>query len=162
MRYLQILCIFFPSVRKADGSNYVANTLSGLDSSYERYLRNQNYEYSLTKNVEFAKLREVLTSKQRELKRQDLGNLKNRSVAVTDEDIEILWECQQMRSNTPESIINTIWFYSTIHFGTRYAEEQGDMCWRDINLCVDGEGQEYLEFMEQQTKTRTGKNVRDV
>ena len=78
--------------------------------SYERHLRNHNYEYLLTKSVEFAKLREVLTSKQRELKRQGLGNLKNRPDAVTDEDIEKQWECQQMGSNTPESIINTIWF----------------------------------------------------
>ena len=32
----------------------------------------------------------------------------------------------------------------------------------DINVSVDGKGQEYLEFMEQKTKTRTGENVRDV
>ena len=32
----------------------------------------------------------------------------------------------------------------------------------DINVSVDGEGQEYLEFMERQTKTRTVENVRDV
>ena len=58
--------------------------LRWLESSYERHLRNHNFEYSLTKSVEFAKLREVLTSKQRELKRQGLGNLKNRSGAFTD------------------------------------------------------------------------------
>ena len=82
--------------------------LCTLLSSYERHLRNHNYEYSLTKSVEFTKLREVFTSKQRELKGQGLGNLKNRPDAVTDEDIEKQWECQQMGSNTPESIINTI------------------------------------------------------
>ena len=36
------------------------------------------------------------------------------------------------------------------------------MCLWDINLSVDGEGQEYLEFMERQTKNRTGENVKDV
>ena len=36
------------------------------------------------------------------------------------------------------------------------------MCWADINLNVDGEGQEYLEFVERQTKTRTGDNPKDV
>ena len=48
------------------------------ESSYERHLRNHIYEYSLTKSVEFAKLCEVLTSKQRELKQQGLENLNNR------------------------------------------------------------------------------------
>ena len=103
------------------------NTLRWLESSYERYLRNHNYEYSLTKCEEFAKLREVLTSKQRELKRQGLGNLKHWSNAVTDEDIKKLLECQQMGSNTQESIINTIWFNSAIHYGTRSAEEHLNM-----------------------------------
>ena len=116
-----LLCRFFLSVRKADGSNYEPNTLHGLKSSYERHLRNHNYEYSLSKSVEFNRLRDVLKSKQRELKRQGLGNLKNRADAVTDEYIEKLWQSNQMGAATPESIINTLWFYSTIHFGTRTA-----------------------------------------
>ena len=157
-----LLCRFFLSVRKADGSNYEPNTLHGLKSSYERHLRNHNYEYSLSKSVEFNRLRDVLKSKQRELKRQGLGNLKNRADAVTDEDIEKLWQSNQMGAATPESIINTLWFYSTIHFGTRTAEEHRNMCWADISLKVDGEGEEYLEFVERQTKTRTGENPKDV
>ena len=67
-----------------------------------------------------------------------------------------------MGAATPESIINTLWFYSTIHFGTRTAEEHRNMCSADINLKVDGEGEEYLEFVERQTKTRTGDNPKDV
>ena len=50
-----------------------------------------------------------------------------------------------MGSNTPASTINANWFYSTIHFGTRSAEEHISMCLGDINLSADGEGQEYLE-----------------
>ena len=123
-----LLCRFFLSVRKTDGSNFEPKTLLGLESSYEQHLRNHNYEYSLTKSVEFAKLWKVLTSKQRKLKRQGQGNLKDRSDTVTDEDIEKR-KCQQMGSNTPESIINTIWVYSTIHFGTRSGEEHRNMCW---------------------------------
>ena len=55
-----------------------------------------------------------------------------------------------------------ICFISTIHFGTRSAEKHRNMCWGDINLKVNGEGQEYLAFMERQTKTRTGENIRDI
>ena len=55
-----LLCRFFLSVRKAYGSNYEPNTLCGLESGYERHLRYHNYEYSVTKSVEFAKIREVL------------------------------------------------------------------------------------------------------
>ena len=62
-----LLCRFVLSVRKADGSNYEPNTLHGLKASYERHLRNHNYIYSLSKSVEFNRLRDVLKSKQREL-----------------------------------------------------------------------------------------------
>ena len=110
-------------MRKADGSNYEPNTLRGLMSSYERHLRRHDYEYSLTNSIQFAKLREVMKSKQRELKRQGLGNLPNKADAVTDDDIEKLWQCNQLGAANPESIINTLWFFSTIHFGTRTAEE---------------------------------------
>lgn len=157
-----LLCQFFLSVRKSDGGNYEPNTLRGFMCSYDRHLRRHDYEYSLSGSVEFAKLREVLKSKQRELKRQGLGNLANKSEAITDEEIEKLWECNQMGAATPDSIINTLWFYTTLHFGTRSAEEHRNMCWGDIKLSEDGQGQEYLDFVERQTKTRTGENPRDV
>lgn len=157
-----LLCRFFLSVRKSDGSNYEPNTLRGFMCSYERHLRRYDYEYSLSNSVEFAKLREVLKSKQRELKRQGLGNLANKSEAITDAEIEKLWESNQMGARTPDSIINTLWFYTTVHFGMRSAEEHRNMCWGDIKLSEDGQGQEYLEFVERQTKTRTGENARDV
>ena len=77
--------------------------------SYDRHLRRYDYEYSLSsKGVECTKLCEVLKSKQRELKRQGLGNLANRSAAITDDDIEKIWECNQMGAVTPDSIINTL------------------------------------------------------
>lgn len=67
-----------------------------------------------------------------------------------------------MGARTPDSIINTLWFYTTVHFGIRSAEEHRNMCWGDIKRSEDGQGQEYLEFVERQTKTRTLENARDV
>ena len=157
-----LLCKFFLSVRKLDGSNYEPNSLRGFMSSYERYLRHKDYEYSLSSSPEFAKLRDVMKSKQRELKRQGLGNLAHKSEAITDEDIEKLWKCDQLGATTPESINNTLWFFTTVHFGMRSAEEHRNICWGDIKLDKDSQGQEFLEFVEWQTKTRTGENPRDV
>ena len=82
---------------------------------------------------------------------------KNRSNAVTDEDINKLWECQQMGSNTPESIINTIWFYSTIHFGTRSAKEHRNICWGDINFSMIGRGKNILNLWNDKLKLEPGK-----
>ena len=39
------------------------------------------------------------------------------------------------------------------------------MCWGDVKLCEDAKGNEYLEYTERQTKTRSGidtSNIRKV
>ena len=36
------------------------------------------------------------------------------------------------------------------------------MCWGDVKLRKNANGEEYLEYFERQTKTRTGENTRDV
>ena len=36
------------------------------------------------------------------------------------------------------------------------------MCWGDVKLCQISTGQEYLEFNERETKTRSGNDPRNV
>ena len=36
------------------------------------------------------------------------------------------------------------------------------MCWGDVKLCQTSTGQEYLEFNERETKTRSGNDPRNV
>ena len=36
------------------------------------------------------------------------------------------------------------------------------MCWGDVQLRQSINGEEFLEYLERQTKTRTGENPRDV
>ena len=36
------------------------------------------------------------------------------------------------------------------------------MCWGDVQLYQTTNGEEFLEYIERQTKTRTGENLRDV
>lgn len=160
-----LLCRFFMSVRKSNGDEYEPSSLRGLISSYDRQLRRYNYgEYIATSPV-FAQVREVLKSKQKKLKRDGKGNLPNKSEAISDHEINILWEKKQFGSETPDAILHTLWFYNTVHFGLRGRHEHREMCWGDVTLKTNTDGHEYLEFCERQSKTRTGndpRNVRDV
>ena len=36
------------------------------------------------------------------------------------------------------------------------------MRWGDVTIKVDSSGQQYLEYNERQTKTRTGENTRNI
>ena len=61
--------------------------------------------------------------------------------------------------NSPQALINTLWYNKCLHFGLRGGKEQRDLKWGDVILQKDTEGKEYLEFnTERQTKTRTGEN----
>nr|XP_006811835.1 PREDICTED: zinc finger MYM-type protein 4-like [Saccoglossus kowalevskii] len=115
--------------------------------------------YSLISSIEFNEVRETIKAKQKKLKKDGKGNLPRTAEAATDEEIKILWESGQFGSHSPEAIINTMWFYNTVHFGLRGNTEHRNM--GDVSLCTDSSGREYLEFSERQTKTRTGENPRD-
>ena len=131
-------------------------------SSFDRQLRRKNYGQSIACGHEFARVRETLAMKQRQLKREGKGNLPNKSEPLTDEDLNQLWDTHQLGSSTPDSILQTLWLYNTVHFGLRSCQEHRDMCWGDVSLKRDDNGHEYLQFCERQTKTRSGENPKDV
>ena len=49
-----------------------------------------------------------------------------------------------------------------MHFGLRGCKEHRDMSWGNVKLKKTVDGEEFLEFNERQTKTRTGSDCCDV
>ena len=88
------------------------------------------------KDVQFEQTRKALQSKQRDLKRKGIGNKPNASAALSEEDIQVLFEKDLLGSSTVEALLNTVWFNNTIHFGLLGCEEHREMCSRgDVKLC---------------------------
>ena len=131
-------------------------------ASFERYLKKKNYGFSIMKDAEFEQARKALQSKQKDLKQKGKGNKPNASVALTEEEIKLLYDKELLGTSTPEALLNTIWFNNTIHFGLRGCKEHRNMCWGDVQLRQTTNREEFLEYSERQTKTRTGENPRDV
>ena len=113
-------------------------------------------------DVQLEPTRKALQSKQRDLKRKGKGNKPNASAALSEEDIQVLYEKHLLGSSTAEALLNTVWFNNTIHFGLRGCKVHREMCWVDVKLCQTSTGQEYLEFNERETKTRSGNDPRNV
>ena len=80
------------------------------------------------KDVQFEQTRKELQSKQRDLKRKGKGNKPNASAALSEEDIQVLYEKDLLGSSTAEALLNTVWFNNTIHFGLRGCKEHREMC----------------------------------
>ena len=108
------------------------------------------------KDVQFEQTRRALQSKQRDLKRKGKSNKPNASAAISEEDIQVLYEKDLLGSSTGEALLNTVWFNNTIHFGLQGCKEHREMCWGGVKLCQTSTGQEHLEFNERETKTHSG------
>ena len=78
----------------------------------------------------------MLKSKQRNLKKQGFGNKPKAADALTDDDIENLYQSGQLGNSTPESLLNTLWINNTMHFGMRGGSaEHRAVCW-GMSICV--------------------------
>ena len=61
-------------------------------------------------------------------------------------------------SHCPTSLLNTLWFNNTLHYGMRGGSaEHRNLCYGDVKL-----GCELVEYNERQTKTRTGADVNNI
>ena len=80
------------------------------------------------KDVQFEQTRKALQSKQRDLKWKGKGNKPNASSALSEEDIQVLYEKDLLGSSTAEALLNTVWFNNTIHFGLRGCNEGTEKC----------------------------------
>ena len=58
---------------------------------------------------------DALKAKQKSLKKQGRGNRPNKTDAITDEEINILYEKKILGNETPESLLNTLWFNNSQH-----------------------------------------------
>ncbi|XP_061191553.1 uncharacterized protein LOC133199700 [Saccostrea echinata] len=160
----QLLAMFVLSVRKTDGQEYEPSSLRSIISSLDRKLGRQKYVHKImdSQDDSFRLTRDALKAKQKNLKKQGKGNKPSKAEAISDEEINILYEKKILGNETPESLLYTLWFNNSIHFGLRGVSEHYNLRWRDIKLKVSSHGTEYLEYNERQTKTRTGDNIVDI
>ena len=155
---------FLIGVRQRNGDEYQPSYLRGIFGSLERYLRRHGYGASIVSGHEFSTTKATLKSKQKALKRQGLGNRPKAADPISDADVNTLYEKGIFGGDTPMSLINTLWFNHTVHFGIRGGgEEHRRLCVGDLTLAFDSElNKEFIEYNERQTKTRTGENVNNI
>ena len=110
---------------------------------------------------QFSKTRDALKAKQKDLKGQGKGSKPNRADPLLDHQIDQLYDFKQLGKQNPNSVLNTLWYLNTLHFGMRGGStEHRAMCWGDVILNHDDERKvDFLEYHERATKTRTGDDV---
>jgi len=150
-------------VRKKNGEEYEPSSLRGFLQSVDRFLRKNGCAFSLLNDKEFCELQDIFKKKQKQLKAIGKGNKPNSADALSDEEIEEFHRVSVLGNNTPRALLNTVWMNNCIYFGMRPGQEQGDLCWGDLELKTNANVLRYVKFStNHQTKTRTGENPKNV
>ena len=124
-----------------------------MQSSIDRYLHESNYEYSILNSRFFKGSRDELEGKARLLCEKGLGKKPNKTNSLTRQEEDILWECGQLGDKTPKSIIATLWWQLTQHFGLRGRQEHHSMRVEDFSFQKNETGASYIVYAEGMTKT---------
>ena len=147
---------FFAEIRKKDGSEYEPDSLRVMLASLDRHLREKDAAFSIAKDIEFFNSRKVLKGKARLLRQEGFGKRPNAAKVLTSQDEELLWSKGVLGSHSPQSLIQTMWFLLTQHFGLRGCQEHHDMYVEDFAFSTDDNGIEFVTYEENPTKTRQG------
>ena len=116
----KLLAHFFTKVKKRDGKSYEPDSLTSLQRSLERHLRdNLGKQYSILQDREFALSREAILASRKKLKKEGKGNKPNASEPLESEDFELLWESGALGERDPEMLQNTVWLILCMHMGMR-------------------------------------------
>ena len=72
------------------------------------WLKENNYHVSIIRDRAFSTSRAVLEGKCKNLREHEKGNWSNKSNSLLESEVNILWECGQLRIHSPMPLINTI------------------------------------------------------
>jgi hypothetical protein len=150
----KLLESFYAEVKTQKGEDYEPECLKIMITALDRHLKDNGYQHSIVRDREFTSSKSVLEGKAKQLRQEGRGKRPNKSRQLTAEEEEMLWEKKRFGAETPEILIQTIWWLLTQHFGLRGRQEHHQMKMNDFRISRDDNGIEYVEFAEGPTKTR--------
>lgn len=156
-----VIAHFVLKVRKQDNSELEPDTLTSYIRSFDRFLREQGKPYSVLLDRQFAKARQALASKRKQLRRLGKGQRPNKAMGLTDNQIQKLWQEKQLGTCSSQTLLRTVWFNNTLYFGWRARDEHHRVKFGDFQVKQeDGpEKKTYVEWVtERGSKTRTGEH----
>ena len=90
-------------------------------SSLGRFLSSspQREPFFIIRDEVFTLANEALDVSMKDLARQGFISFTKHKRPIFSEDLEVSYAANQFRVNTPESLVNTAWFYPILYFGKR-------------------------------------------
>ena len=156
-----LLCKFFKTVKKLDGTEYEPVSLTCFQRSLQRSLNERGSDMNIIDGDKFKLSREVLSAKRRQLVvEHGKGNKPNAARELTKGEEDKLFECGEFGTSNPTVLQRTLWWIIALHFGFRARDESRRLKWGDVTLEKDPETENDILVWryERGSKTRQGQD----
>ncbi|XP_075172080.1 uncharacterized protein KIAA1958 homolog isoform X3 [Anomaloglossus baeobatrachus] len=144
IRLNELLEDFYVTVKKTDGSDFLATSLHAIRRGLDRILKNAGAGFSITSSV-FNSSSQKLKEKLRMLNKAGMSGSRSRNIVyftLTDE--EEMWRIGCLGDDGPVPLLSSVVKYNSQFLNMRTLQEHADLMYGDIELLKDGNNQPFF------------------
>ncbi|XP_069503850.1 uncharacterized protein KIAA1958-like [Ambystoma mexicanum] len=145
------LTAFYTKVRKVNGMEFSANSFLFFQTSIDRYLRENRYEYNIARGAQFTTSQEALKHKYQNLLQKEKERDWTIVQKLSDKDVESLRKKGVLSRLHPEGLLNLLFINNVRGFGVRRQLQGTALAWGHITVKKAPDGSECLEWKGNQT-----------
>lgn len=152
------LSFFVFEVKKQDGSDYPANSLFGLVSSIQHYLKMKGKSFRFFNDECFRKLKNSLDAVMKERSLAGIGAHRKKAEIISVSEENTLWEKGILGDGSGKQLVETLVYLFGLHFALRGGNEHRRLRFTNSQIVpgTDSEGTRFLEYREDVSKTNAG------
>ncbi|XP_043916283.1 uncharacterized protein KIAA1958-like [Protopterus annectens] len=140
----ELLEDFYWSVKKTDGSDFLATSLHAIRRGLDRILKNAGVGFSITSST-FNSSTLKLKDKLRMLNKAGMSGARSRNIiyfSLSDE--EEMWRSGCLGDDNPVALLSTVVKYNSQYFNMRTLQEHADLMYGDIELLKDAQNRPFF------------------
>ncbi|KAL2781917.1 uncharacterized protein WCI35_010568 [Daubentonia madagascariensis] len=140
----ELLENFYVTVKKSDGSDFLATSLHAIRRGLDRILKNAGVGFSITSST-FNSSTKKLKEKLWVLSKAGMSGARSRNIVYFSlSDEEEMWQAGCLGDDSPITLLSTVVKYNSQYLNMRTLQEHADLMYGDIELLKDPQNQPYF------------------
>lgn len=140
----ELLEDFYVTVKKTDGSDFLATSLHAIRRGLDRILKNAGIGFSITSGS-FNSSTKKLKEKLRVLSKAGMSGARSRNIIYYSlYDEEEMWRIGCLGDGSPLALLSTVVKYNSQYLNMRTLQEHADLMYGGIELLKDTQNQPFF------------------
>ncbi|XP_039766546.1 uncharacterized protein KIAA1958 homolog isoform X2 [Ornithorhynchus anatinus] len=140
----ELLEDFYITVKKTDGSDFLATSLHAIRRGLDRILKNAGVGFSITSST-FSSSTKKLKEKLRVLSKAGMSGARSRNIVYFSlSDEEEMWRTGCLGDESPVALLSSVVKYNSQYLNMRTLQEHADLMYGDIELLKDSQNRPFF------------------